>query len=289
MLVGWKLVIRPEDHAKFLILLLLAVMTYYLSVLLFAIRWKFVLKGLGHDVSLVDCIKGVFVGLFFNNITPTSRGGGEIARALLLKLKHGIPVDESITSIIYERLLEFLPVFGMFLVSMNYLALKFPNIKLFVYLLGACGFLLWLNFDKIIDRILKYLKKAPSSTNLKDLKRNSHVNIIGIITSSLVWALDIARFKLIFWALSFSLPLKKIIVISLANLILSLLAFTPGGVGIIEGGLTSFLIIIGLPTGIAIRTVLIERFISYILGTLTGGIITFLEGGLTVWRALKSH
>ncbi|ASJ17243.1 hypothetical protein A3L04_09270 [Thermococcus chitonophagus] len=271
-----------------MIFLSLAVTTYLISTFLFGVRWKFVLKSLGYDVELLECVKGVFVGQFFNNITPTSRSGGEIARAFLLKMKHGIPLDASIMSIIYERILEFVPVFGMFVVSMNYLALKFPKIKVLIYILSILVPLAWLNLEKIVEVASRFLNRAMN-IDVKRLKKDVRANIVGITTSSVVWVLDVLRIKLISMALSIPFSIKIAVLISLAGLILSLLAITPGGIGIVEGGLIGFLVFLGVPVSAALKFVAIERFISYGLGTIGGGIITILEGGSSLWKALKSR
>ncbi|WP_297066495.1 lysylphosphatidylglycerol synthase domain-containing protein [Thermococcus sp.] len=47
---------------------------YYFSVLLFAVRWGYVLRGMGVEVPIGELFKANPAGLFMNNITPMTRG-----------------------------------------------------------------------------------------------------------------------------------------------------------------------------------------------------------------------
>ncbi|NJF25441.1 lysylphosphatidylglycerol synthase domain-containing protein [Thermococcus sp. Bubb.Bath] len=49
--------------------LLIAIALYYISVVIYALRWKLVLKGVGKDASLVELIKALMAGLFVNTVT----------------------------------------------------------------------------------------------------------------------------------------------------------------------------------------------------------------------------
>jgi uncharacterized protein (TIRG00374 family) len=58
----------------------IAVATYYISVFIYALRWKIVLSGMGRDIPLPELFKIILSSIFINNVTPMSRGGGEILR-----------------------------------------------------------------------------------------------------------------------------------------------------------------------------------------------------------------
>jgi hypothetical protein len=111
--------------------------------------------------------------------------------------------------------------------------------------------------------------------------------VIGL--SSIVWILDILRLKLIALALGWNPSVSFLAIVSFVNLIFGLMAFTPGGVGIVEGGLIGTLTYFGVPSALAISITLLERFISYVLSSMVGFMTLVYSGGAEIWRALKSR
>jgi len=80
-----------------------------------------------------------------------------------------------------------------------------------------------------------------------------------------------------------------IITFSVLYLILGCLPITPGGLGIVEGGLVSLLLYFGLPLASAGSFVFLERFVSYGLSSLIGFLYLFYYGGFKIWKDTKSH
>ncbi|CAB50157.1 lysylphosphatidylglycerol synthase transmembrane domain-containing protein [Pyrococcus abyssi] len=285
MIVGLK---QIELVNVRLIPFILAVITYYLSVFLFAIRWKYVLKGLGYEVKLLDSLIGVLIGLSINAITPMSRAGGEMARALWIKLKSGVSITEAIASMIYERILEGFPVAGLLLSAILLIPIhrRASETLAFIIILGLMVFIL--RYEEIIELLSKRIEKIKECKDrLIMLRKNFQINIIAISTSSAVWMLDILRFKLLGLAINLSFPWKMTLVLSISNLILSVISVTPGGVGIVEGGLIGIMLILGYPKEVALSLTILERFISLILGPGTGAVVLSMNGGLKLWKALK--
>ena len=104
-----------------------------------------------------------------------------------------------------------------------------------------------------------------------------------------VWILDIIRLKLIALALNLPLSLYLIATVSILYLLLGSLPITPGGLGIVEGGLISVLLYFGLPLASASSFVFLERFISFGLSSLIGFLYLFYYGGFEIWKNTKSH
>jgi uncharacterized protein (TIRG00374 family) len=100
--------------------LLLAFLTYYVSVVLYGIRWKLVLKGVGREAPLWELVKAILASIFMNNVTPMSRSGGELLRMAWVSRRANIPTGVSAVSIIYERILETIPILALFLLGMSY-------------------------------------------------------------------------------------------------------------------------------------------------------------------------
>ncbi|AJC71786.1 MAG: flippase-like domain-containing protein [Thermococcus sp.] len=269
--------------------LLLAIGTYYLSVFLFALRWKYVLKGTGVDVPLAELFKANLAGLFVNNITPMSRGGGELLRMAWISKLQGIPMRISAVTVVYERILESIPV--MVMVALGFL--YFTTSEAFALIPLVVGLaLIWLKWEKFIELTLRLFRVNLSEEErerIVTLRKRGDVNLVGIGTSSLVWVLDVLRLKLITLALGLNVSLPVLVLASVINLILGIAAFTPGGIGVVEGGLIGTLTYLGFPPALAVSTVLLERFISYVLGSISGLLVLLTSGGREAWRALKSR
>jgi uncharacterized protein (TIRG00374 family) len=70
-------------------------------------------------------------------------------------------------------------------------------------------------------------------------------------------------------------------------LLLGLLPITPGGLGIVEGGLISLLLYFGLSLASSGSFVFLERFISFGLSSLIGFLYLFYYGGSEIWKNIK--
>ncbi|NJD99671.1 flippase-like domain-containing protein [Thermococcus sp. LS1] len=270
-------------------LLGIAIATYYLSVFIYALRWKIVLGGMGKTVPLTDLLKINLSSIFVNNITPMSRGGGEILRITWVSKKHRVPVAVSTASILYERISEIVPILILVVLGVSYFA---THLILFVMLLSVIVVVIWFKWDKIIRlsiRIFKVNLTQEDLVTMLELRKKPAVNILAIGLSSMVWFLDVMRLKLIAMAFGWSPPLTFLSVVSLANLLFGLLAFTPGGIGIVEGGLMGTLTYFGIPSTLAISVTLLERFISYVSSTVIGFIALVTSGGVEIWKALRLH
>lgn len=268
--------------------LLLAIFVYYFSVLIYALRWKLVLRGMGKDVPFPELVKSILASIFMNNITPMSRSGGEVLRIAWISRRGKVPVGLSTMSVVYERILETIPVFVLFLVGMLY----FSSMPGFLFVLGVIGIaLVWIRWEDFVRISLRVFKASVSDEEMErivSLRRCHNITLWGILLSSAIWILDVVRLKLITLAFGLHLSLSILVVVSIANLILGLVALTPGGVGIIEGGLVGTLTHFGLPLAMAVSVTLLERFVSYVLSTVVGFVVLVTSGGREVWRALKS-
>jgi len=270
--------------------LLLAVGTYYLSVLIYSLRWKLVLKGMGRNISYWELVKAVLASIFMNNITPLSRSGGEALRVVWISKKANVPAGLSTVSIIYERLLEAVPVLILMLLGLAYFSSE--TIDVLVILGVIVVSLIWIKWETFVSfslRIFKTNLTYDELSKIRELKKQHSLNLLGILLSSAVWILDVLRLKLIALTLGLRVSFVLLIVISIANLLFGMIAVTPGGVGIIEGGLVGTMTFFGIPTLLAVSMTLLERFVSYVLSTAVGFIVLVGSGGSEIWKALRSQ
>lgn len=96
---------------------------YYLNFSIFiaflgsasrAYRWKFVLDQMGYKTSFANNFMAVSIGYLMNMTVPRS---GEISRALVLKKYNDVPFDKAFGSIIAERIVDMVILFGLIIVA----------------------------------------------------------------------------------------------------------------------------------------------------------------------------
>ena len=287
--LGESLRILSETRIRYFIL---AFLVYILSVYLFAIRWQQVLSGIGYDLKATDLVPVIFGGIFANNLTPASRAGGEPLRILWVNKRFGISYTHAFVSILFERLVEAIPIAVLLiyvLYSFPSLEVKFLPIKnnltlsstyLLLSVFLAAGVVIWI-FREKLSSLLR---------SIYENWRQLHKSFIAVLLlSSGVWILDIIRLKLIALALNLPLSLYLIATVSILYLLLGSLPITPGGLGIVEGGLISVLLYFGLPLASASSFVFLERFISFGLSSVIGFLYLFYYGGFKIWENIKSH
>jgi uncharacterized membrane protein YbhN (UPF0104 family) len=271
---------------------ILASLAYLLSVYVFAVRWQQVLSSIGYNLKAVNLLPIMFGAAFVNNITPASRTGGESLRIIWANRSFGISYTHAFITILFERLIEAIPVALLFLYVL-YLSPSFERLfllqreilplnssLLFILILIGTGIGAWF-----------FLRKSSSLVKklYQDWKQLNRSFAPVLLLSCGAWVLDVIRLKLVASALSLPLPLDFIITFSVLYLVLGCLPITPGGLGIVEGGLVSLLLYFGLPLASAGSFVFLERFVSYGLSSLIGFLYLFYYGGFKIWQDTKSH
>lgn len=286
-LLGESLGILRETRIRFFAM---AFILYILSVYLFAVRWQKVLSCMDYKLKATDLVPIIFGGIFANNLTPASRAGGEPLRILWIKKQFGVSYTDAFISILFERIVEAVPIILIsiyVLYSLPILEIKPLTLRdsltlnstyILLLIVLIMGILTWFFRGKLTS----LLKRVHA--NWKKLKK-SFVSVL--LLSSGVWVLDIIRLKYIALALDLPLSLHTIATVSILYLILGSLPITPGGLGIVEGGLVSILLYFGLSLASASSFVFLERFISFGLSSLIGFVYLFYYGGFKIWKNVK--
>jgi glycosyltransferase 2 family protein len=287
--LGESLRILSQTRIRYFVL---AFLTYLLSVHLFAVRWQRVLNSIGYELKAADLVPVIFGGIFANNLTPASRAGGEPLRIFWINKRFGINYTDGFISILFERLVEAIPIS----VLLIYVLYSFPSLDIkflptrdglilnstYLLLLGlfAAGLAIWIfraNISSTLYRVRNHWRQLHKSFTAV------------LLLSSGVWVLDVIRLKLIALALDLPLSLHLIATVSILYLVLGSFPITPGGLGIVEGGLISILLYFGLPLASASSFVFLERFISFGLSSVIGFFYLFYYGGFKIWKSAKLH
>jgi uncharacterized protein (TIRG00374 family) len=166
---------------------------------------------------------------------------------------------------------EFLPIKNSLTLNSTYLLLA---------VFFVAGVLIWVFREKL---------SSPFNRVQQNWKQLHKSFFPVLLLSSAVWVLDVIRLKLLAMALNLPLSLFLIATVSILYLLLGSLPITPGGLGIVEGGLISILLYFGLPLASASSFVFLERLISFGLSSVIGFVYLFYYGGFKIWKSVKLH
>lgn len=272
---------------------ILAILVYLLSVYLFAVRWQQVLACIGYDLKAASLVPIYFGAVFINNVTPGGNmATGESFRILWANKRFGISYTNAFKTIFFERLVEAIPVTLLSL----YILYSIPSLKIkFIPLIDnltlSSVHLLIFAILALVVIILFFRERFNSfSRNVKknwELFKSSFTPVF--VLSCVVWALDVIRLKLVALSLNIELSFSLIVTVSILSFLLGALPLTPGGLGIVEGGLVSLLLYLGIPLGPAGSFVFLERLISYGISSLIGFLYLSYYGGFKIWEKSKKE
>jgi len=295
-------------------LVFLAVGMYFFEVLFWADRWRVALMAAGYTIGFRRLYLIANSGMFFNNITPISKSGGEPFRAYFIKKIQKVPYPTGFATILAEGILS-IPVFlGLLLAGMvlwiylqspplwasaailvtiicllvAFLPIAYALIKRKAASGGIFKIIKWIS--KRLGRrtsekeIMRPIRKFYASTQivLHDKKKAVTISAIALLLN----LMSMMRIWLILFALSppgetvsLAAPLLAVTVPLLAGII----PFLPGGLVLIEASMVGVFVACGIPLTIAISATLIERAISYVLSTVVGAAATSYLG-IKVWK-----
>lgn len=278
----------------------LAIATYFVSVLVWAFRWRIALASLDCRASMGVLAAIVSSGIFLNNITPIMRVGGDpFGRVYLLQKLSRTSYSSSMAASIGEHAFDplctvLLLTAGLFLQSKG----SSPVLAATVLIVGGVtaagvGFgprlffkqrvglkglgrlvthvsgWLWRHTDK--QRIVQGVETfyAGVYTTIDTWRRGF---LIGGLTA-VIWALDVLRFYMIFLSVGHQPTLGILLLASSLPVLLGIIPFLPGGLVIVEGSLVAMFAAQGVPLEVAVAVTMIERGISFVLASMVGGAV----------------
>src|SRR5690606_31610624 len=108
------------------LLLLAAALWFFVSLVLIALRWKFLLNA-AQRISVRKLSELVSIGYAGNNIYPFR--SGEVLRILLLQRNHGVPVVRGTTTVVVERVLDGLVMLTFVLIPLQISDISSPEVQ----------------------------------------------------------------------------------------------------------------------------------------------------------------
>ncbi len=281
---------------------LAAVGVYFFGLTLWALRFKMGLLACGQNVPIKSSYLIVLASVFINNITPfTYSGGDPFARSFLLKKVCNTPYLCSFATLLCEFLID-LPIFlglvawGLFMRDAQIIGV----ILVLIWVVGVTIFILVAHkmfhahkaprrLTHFMWRIARILRRPVTKTQVGGYLK-TFIRLVGgvlehrryFVTMILIgisfWILVISRFLLIFMAFGYSPQIPMLMLTLTLSSVVGLIPILPAGLGTVDFTYVSIFTVFGVPLPIALSVVLIERLISFVLGTLVGGVVASYLG-----------
>lgn len=313
-LIGLEKAVRLLTQANvfFLILALAAEIASYIGA---AWLLGIILSRLGHHLSFKDRFKIGSIAAFTIHFLPIgSFGEGAVDYYFLRRRK--VESGSILLMLVLRPIftyIAFLIIFllGLILVPTHpalHFSPKIVSFLLFLIILIGIFYLIYLYRHKdkfwrffqglfrFANRHLRRFRQAPIDDGkiqeifediyqgiglFGDKKRNS---VFAVLAGLLYWIGDIACFFFVFWSFGYIVyPGVLIFGYGVATL-LALVSMIPGGVGVTEGSMALIYSGLGVPSGIALMSILVFRLISFWIW-----IPISLVSYVTLQRASKSQ
>ena len=158
--VGLDEVLTVIRQAERPYLFFIALCIQFISLGLWAVRWK-ILLSLFNSVQVKTAFKGILIGIFFNNITPVARAGGEPFRAYYVEKKEGVDFENAFATVAIDRILDSLPFLIIIMISLLY----------FVFLLDISIQMIIILILALISNVVLLSLVLYFSLNLKAAKK----------------------------------------------------------------------------------------------------------------------
>ncbi len=287
----WRLVgldwrgIWTEIRQINLSLFLLALLVYYTTLLPRAVRWRRMLRNLGHVLPLRLLGEVIFLSWFVNHLIPAKMG--DLYRGLILRRREQISFSMTTGSVLAERVIDmfallivaitaaFFFVRGELLTEMRSILL---SAGILVVLIAGGLFLFW----RLDSSLLSWLPHRLGE-RFESFQRGIFMSVqplwLIILLTALAWAAEAGRFFLVANAMGVPLTMPQLLFVFAAGALL-LAAPTPGGLGAVEGGMVGVMLLLDVPVDMAAAVAIVDRLISYWLVLIPGAVYYFTHARL---------
>ncbi len=309
--IGLNEILSVLDHTDLTIMLFTLVLELVM-ILMWAVRWKFILDILHKAPRFKQIVLMLFSSIFGNNVTPGA-AGGEPLRAYLLDKFEGIPFETGLASTTADRVFEFFP---FVLVSMLTIYLIFTLdagfwlsliiIIMIIMVIVIFGLMIYVGYKKevatrlaisIAKRVYPLAKRLTSketpfsnvhdkligyiesfTTGFQGVLKDRKMFVVGILISFLMWGIDSLRFYLTFVAVGYHPPILPVVIIYTVAFVVSIIPNIPGSLGIREAVMIALFLPVGVSPDIVLAVSLLDRVVSYVIPTSIGALTTFYYG-----------
>lgn len=276
-------------------LLALALLIHYSGFAVRGHRWQLLLAGMGHPLPYGRVTGLLISGWFVSALLPARAGDAARIAALRLGRTGGspVPVADSLSSIVLERLLDIMAILGLggafgFLVLRDrlpvwvlsgYAAATGLLIVFGAGLLISPSLLGWLgrlSTQRYWQMGLDFAGQAVAA--LRSLLARPAHSVLLLAESVYIWLCDALLLWLVVLSLGVALPFSGAAFAALTVDIFATVPLTPGGIGQIEAAYAGLLALLSLPVAVVPAAVLLTRAISYWSFLAFSGLVTAVTG-----------
>ena len=267
---------------------------YYSAFWLRAARWKQLLNNVGYDKeqvtlpSINGLVEIIYLSWFVNCIVPAKLG--DAYRSYLLKRNSGVSFSTTIGTILAERVIDLLVLFGLLSVSFALVGTHLSQPNGFnlglVMVLGAvmvailiAGLVVLRFFSGFILRFVPHRFRDMFTRFqhglLKSFTRKGLPMLAGYTV--LIWLFESGRLFFVTRSLdAHDVTLSAVIFIALLSSLITTIPATPGGAGLVEGAV---ILALGLflkdQPHLVVSIALLDRLINY-WSLVVGGLVLYL-------------
>lgn len=264
------------------LLLLVALVAYYLTFPLRGLRWWFVLRRVGTDVPYGSATGMLFLSWFVNCLVPAKLG--DLYRAFLLRGNFGASVSRTVGTIFIERIADVIVIATLALAAgfWSFRGRNRPDIDaLFTigFVVAVVLVILTLVLRFAGHRVTRFLPARIAAFyerfhegSTAALTARSVPVIIGLTV--VIWLLEGARVYFVIRALALpevGLGISSSVFVALAAALVTAIPLTPAGVGFVELAIAFVLLLYGVPNEPATAVALTDRAISILTVIGIGG------------------
>lgn len=275
------------------------------ALLLWAVRWKILVRPF-HPIQFRNSLKGIIIGMFFNNITPVARAGGEPFRAYFLERKEGVDFEDAFATVAVDRILDSFPFLIIIIISLAYFVLLLEiNLQVIIIISLALIFnvillslVLYFSFSlkaakklvfsifRIAVRFSSRLEKYESQVEkaieqyygaIRTLSSREGDLAVCLAISFLFWFTAILRNYLVVLSLGYEVDFMVIVVVQMVGTLVGILPILPGGLGSIDGVMVFLYYSFRFPVAVAMTASLMDRFISFWIMLAVGVVVVIFE------------
>ena len=274
-----------------------AIISYYLSFGFRGLRWRVLAQNAasgtapGPDLpSWPRFAQLILVGWFINAIAGFRLG--DAYRPYALAEESGGSFPWSLGTVLAERVLDTAIILGLIVVSAVFLStssdssvLTYILIATAVLALVPAGFIIVMRLlgdstIRILPGRFRGVYERFHQGTLGSFKRLPLLISLGLFG----WGMEIARLYFVVEALGLDIDPALVPIVALGHAVLTIFP-TPGGIGVVEPGVTG-LLLLGLDRSDAVSVTLVDRSITY-MSVVVVGFVAFLAG--QVWKARRNR
>jgi uncharacterized protein (TIRG00374 family) len=263
-----------------------------ISMLIRVLKWRVLLK----DVGFLELFPIQVFGMTVSNFTP-----GKIAeptKAVILKMKKGLAVSETLSTVIWERIMDVLVMIMFSLIAIPFLTKTFfliSSISIAAFLGIIIVFLIILYNKNIGIKIFNFIRRFPvlkkiSGGFIKTFykSRIEKKRLVGCFLLTVIpWFFEGVVLYLSLLALGvYSNPLILAGIVAL-SLLIGIASSLPGGLGSTEAVMVIVLGMIGIGSTIGIAGIMLARFLTFWYGAFVGALSFFYLSRKIDLSALK--